>query len=296
MKIPFFKKKDSTTNVAKDSNASADQLLSDSEHEKDELISSSLSFHPEALVKPEDRYYFQFLLNELQPLKRNQVSISPIELRIEENELQAQVFFRQSLEKEIQLNSTELLLLNSEGMIQASQKFDLAELGDIPAESARPWILTFYENALQVPIDQIKTTDWTVAFKLATPHRLELSDEWESSLADEQKKRLHQYVASLTPPKPNEINLMGLEAKLDDEGKLIVSILIRNGQEKNVEISQLPLIVTDAHENEIARGGFTLPPLVVKANTSKPWTFIFPIDMVSKQEPDLSKWKVKVNQ
>ncbi|WP_394188571.1 accessory Sec system S-layer assembly protein [Paenisporosarcina quisquiliarum] len=297
MKIPFFKKKDSIQNsTAKESNASVEQFDLESEMVEDVLISTSLSFHPEATIQPEDRYYFQFLLNELSPLKRNQISISPIELKIEESEVHAQVFFRQSLKKEVQLGSAELLLMNGAGQVQASQTFDLAEVGQLPAESARPWIVTFNQQSFKVPIEQIKTTDWTVAFKLASPHRLELSEEWETSLAEDQKERLHQLVAGLTPPKVNEINLMGLEAKQDEEGKLIISILIRNGQEKNIEISQLPLVVTDASKVEVARGGFTLPPLTVKANTSKPWTFIFPREMVVSENIDLSKWKVQIQQ
>jgi len=296
MKIPFFKKKNSNNQTAKDSYASSDQFGLEPKIDEDVLVNTKLSFKSESGVQTEDRYYFQFLLNELQPLKRNQISISPIELRVEEQNIHAQLFFRQSLEKEVQLSSAELLLMNGEGQIQAAQTFDLSEVGQLPAESARPWIVTFTQDSLRVPVEQIKPTDWTVAFKLSSPHRLELSDEWETSLADEQKERLHQLVSGLTPPKPNEVNLMGLEAKQDDEGKLIVSILIRNGQEKNIEISQLPLTVIDATNQEIARGGFTLPPLVVKANTSKPWTFIFPKEMVSNQNPDLSVWKVQTNQ
>lgn len=296
MKIPFFKKKNSKNQTATDTFASSDQFGLEPNNEEDVLVNTKLSFKSESGVQTEDRYYFQFLLNELQPLKRNQISISPIELRVEEQNIHAQLFFRQSLEKEVQLSSAELLLMNGEGQIQAAQTFDLSEVGQLPAESARPWIVTFTQDSLRVPVEQIKPTDWTVAFKLSSPHRLELSDEWETSLADEQKERLHQLVSGLTPPKANEVNLMGLEAKQDDEGKLIVSILIRNGQEKNIEISQLPLTVIDATNQEIARGGFTLPPLVVKANTSKPWTFIFPKEMVSNQNPDLSVWKVQTNQ
>lgn len=296
MKIPFFKKKNSSNQTTTDSYASSDQFGVETQNEEDVLVKTKLSFKSESGVQAEDRYYFQFLLNELQPLKRNQISISPIELRVEEQNIHAQLFFRQSLEKEVTLSSAELLLMNGGGQIQAAQTFDLSEVGQLPAESARPWIVTFTKDSLKVPVEQINTSDWTVAFKLSTPHRLELSDEWETSLADEQKERLHQMVSGLTPPKPNEVNLMGLEAKQDDEGKLIVSILIRNGQEKNIEISQLPLTVIDATNQEIARGGFTLPPLLVKANTSKPWTFIFPKDMVSVKNPDLSVWKVQTNQ
>jgi len=294
MKIPFFKKK-TKDNSGKEFHTSADQILDVNEIELDEEVTPSLSFHPDAPFQPEDRYYFQFLLNELPALKRNQVSISPIELKIENDVLHAQVFFRHSLEKAIRLEETDLLILDSNGEVIAQKTFDLNELGELPSESARPWILDFEQSSLRIPIDRISTSDWQVAFKLKKPHALELSKEWEVSLADEEKAKLKALVDGLTPPKINEVNLMGLQAQVNDSGSLVVSLLIRNGQEKNIDISQLPLKVSDASGEEIARGSFTLE-LQVKANTSKPWTFIFPPEMVSKASPDLSAWRVEIPQ
>lgn len=295
MKIPFFKKK-SNDSTGKEFHTSADQLLGENEIEREEEVSPSLSFHPEAPIQPEDRYYFQYLLNELPALKRNQVSISPIEMKIENDLVHAQVFIRHSLERAILLEETDLLLLGPNGEVFAQQTFDLHALGELPIESARPWILEFAQSSLKKPIDQILTTDWQVAFKLKTPHALDLPKEWESSLADEQISKLKALVDGLTPPKVNEVNLMGLQAQVDENGSLIVSLLIRNGQEKNIDISQLPLKVSDASGEEIAKGSFTLAPLQVKANTSKPWTFIFPKQMVSNASPDLSSWKVEIPQ
>lgn len=293
MKIPFFKKK-STQPAGQEFQASAEQILGNNEKQQEEEISPSLSFHPDAPIQPEDRYYFQFLLNELPPLKRNQVSISPIEIKVENEAVHAQVFFRHSLERMIKLDKTDLLLLGHDGKILAQQAFDLSLLGEIPPESARPWIIEFSKESLQIPLETIPTMDWQVAFKLKTPHSLDLSKEWESSLAEEQKSKLRAMVDGLTPPKVNEINLMGLQANVDPNGSLVVSLLIRNGQEKHIDISQLPLKVTDASGEEIAKGSFTLAPLQVKANTSKPWTFIFPKEMVLKESLDLSSWRVEI--
>ena len=57
-------------------------------------------------------------------------------------------------------------------------------------------------------------------------------------------------------------------------------------------LNNLPLIVEDASGEVIAKGGFKLDQLEVKANTSKPWTFIFPKELLLKENIDLSKWKV----
>ena len=47
------------------------------------------------------------------------------------------------LEQSISVGSVELMLLDAEGEMLASQEFDLNELGDIPGKSARPWVFVF---------------------------------------------------------------------------------------------------------------------------------------------------------
>ena len=59
-----------------------------------------------------------------------------------------------------------------------------------------------------------------------------------------------------------------------------------------MKLEQLPLVVEDASGEVIAKGTFKLNQLEIKANTSKPWIFIFPKERLLKEEIDLSKWKV----
>ena len=141
---------------------------------------------------------------------------------------------------------------------------------------------------------EIPQTDWKLAFELKRPkepHALDLEESWEKSLAEPDKEKLEQLVKSITPPKAGEVNFMGIQARLDDAGALHTTLLIRNGSEKNVKFEQLPLIVEDASGEVIAKGGFRFEQLEVKANTSKPWTFIFPKELLLKEDIDLSKWK-----
>ncbi len=77
---------------------------------------------------------------------------------------------------------------------------------------------------------------------------------------------------------------MGLEAALQENGSLAVTVLIRNGSKsKSINIEQLPLVVEDADGDQVCQGGFTLNDFEVKANTTKPWTFIFPEPLVVKK-------------
>jgi SLAP domain-containing protein len=92
------------------------------------------------------------------------------------------------------------------------------------------------------------------------------------------------------------VNFTGFQVKPQPEGNLAVSLFIRNGNKQHINLEQLPLELLDATDEVVARGSFKLDNLEVKANTSKPWTFIFPSQMVTKENPDLSRWTIKVIQ
>lgn len=256
-------------------------------------VKTALSFPDNVKVSEEERYYFQFLNNELPPLKENQISLSGVELKVENGDVYVTAFVRNSLPKGIRFDKeTTLLLIGPNGEVIARKAFNLSGLGEIPAESSRPWLFLFEKN--YVGMTEIPQTDWKLAFELKKamgPHALDLEESWEKALAEQDKEQLEKLVKEMTPPKPGEVNFMGIQATQTEEGALHVTLLIRNGSEKNIQIQQLPLIVEDASNEIIAKGGFQLNSLEIKANTSKPWTFIFPKELLLKEEIDLSKWK-----
>lgn len=256
-------------------------------------VKTSLSFPDTVKVTDEERYYFQFLNNELPPLKENQISLSGVELKVDNGDVYVTAFVRNSLPKGIRFDQeTTLLLVGPNGEALARKPFDLSGLGELPAESSRPWLFLFEEKYVNVA--EIPHTDWKLAFELKKakgPHALDLEESWEKALAGQDREKLEILVKEMNPPKPGEVNFMGIQATQTEEGALHVTLLIRNGSEKNIQLQQLPLIVEDATHEIIAKGGFQLDSLEIKANTSKPWTFIFPKEILLKEKLDLSQWK-----
>ncbi|WP_108668986.1 accessory Sec system S-layer assembly protein [Peribacillus acanthi] len=287
----FRKKKDSMKRQGNDSVVSSNDLLQESNNQAiatDASIDTELSFHPTWEVPTEQMYVYRFLNNDLAPLKPNQISLSGIELRQEGESLVVVAFVRNSLDKGIKFNDVQLLLMDAEKKPIARHTFDMSVLGEIPGRSSRPWMFTF--PAASVMQKEFSSKDWTLAFELKQKHRLDLHESWEEQLSSEDKEKLNKLVDSLEAPKEGEVNFMGVQAKLSDNGDLHATILIRNGSTKNIQLQQVPLKVIDATDEVVAQGGFQLE-LEVKANTSKPWTFIFPSSMITAT-PDLSKWKV----
>lgn len=272
---------------------STDIGAADNSTATEELIQTKLSFHPEWDVKEEDRYVYQFLNNECAPLKPNQLSLSGLELQRDEGtgRVTVNALVRSSLDRPIQLEEMTLVLLGTDKELLAKKKFDLSKLGELPPASSRPWNFVF--EASSVKVDELPESGWTLAFQLKPAHQLDLEESWENALPEDEKQKLKELVEKqLTPPGEGEVNFMGLQIQRSSEEHLHVSVLIRNGSEKDVTFQQIPLIVEDASGEVIATGGFQMNEFTVKAYTTKPWTFIFPKELIQKEAMDLSTWKV----
>lgn len=293
--LGFFKRdKSKIAKEGEDHTVDSKELFGDEAQDTGREVKTKLHFPAGVQVGQEERYYYQFLNNELPLLKENQISLSGIEVNKEEDgRVLVKAFVRNSLPKGITFNEpVPLLLMGPEETLLARKTFNLAELGEIPAESSVPWLFVFEKP--YVLAEEIPQTDWKLAFELKKergPHTLDLEESWEKSLADTDKRKLEELVKKITPPKPGEVNFMGIQARLATDGSLHCTLLIRNGSEKNMQLEQLPLVIEDASGEVVAKGGFVLDHFEVKANTSKPWTFIFPKELLLKDNPDLSRWK-----
>ncbi|MCM3711720.1 accessory Sec system S-layer assembly protein [Sporosarcina luteola] len=292
----MFKK---TEKTGSDSTIDSEEILEGSaQSEGTDDIETTLSLHPQWTLSQEQEYVFRFLANELEPLKPNQISLSGIDIDVEpaNGSWLVKSFFRSSLEQSISVGSVELMLLDAEGKTLASQEFDLKELGDIPGKSARPWVFVFTKD--NIFAEEPPAENWKLAFNVQSmvPHKLELEQAWEDGLTAEQKEALEKVVENMPKLKPREVNFAGFQVKKQDDGSIAASIFIRNGHSKQINIEKLPLELIDATGEIVARGSFDLAPLSVKANTSKPWTFIYPKEMVQKEDPDFSRWTIRVPQ
>ncbi|MGE8080432.1 accessory Sec system S-layer assembly protein [Peribacillus loiseleuriae] len=274
-----------------DSTFSSNELLGSATEEsvEERTVKTALFIHPAIEINVEDKYYLQFLNNELPLLKENQVSLSGIDLISDGANILVSAFIRNSLAKAIQFDKLPLLLLGGNEEVLARNEFDLSQLGEIPAESSVPWKFSFpisEQNPAEIP-----QNGWKIAFELKTPHTLELEESWEKNLEESEKNKLRDMINTLSPPKSGEVNFMGLQAQQSQNGNLHITMLIRNGSDKSIKLEQIPLIVEDATGDVIAKGGFTLESFEVRNNTSKPWTFIFPKELILKEELDLSSFK-----
>ncbi|MGG3449191.1 accessory Sec system S-layer assembly protein [Domibacillus aminovorans] len=298
--LSFFKRKEKPDtdlkNDGRENAISAGEITGDAAASSEEEVTTALSLHPSITVPKEQMYVLQFLNNELPALKRNQLSLSGIEWTKQSTGLAVSAFVRNTVEKEISLEDVSLLLLNEKNELKARHTFQLNELGALPADSSRPWTFVFPSASVNEQV-ALGKENWLIAFDLMSrKHKLDLDPKWEESLPTSEKEKLEELVEKLGAPQKDELNFTGLNARFLEDGNLNISLLIRNGYERNVNIEKLPLKLIDAARDTVAEGQFNVGNLEVRANTTKPWTFIFPASLIKKEKPDLSKWSVHVTQ
>ncbi|MGE6516270.1 accessory Sec system S-layer assembly protein [Lysinibacillus sphaericus] len=294
----FFKKSDK---VVQENTIDSKDLLGNASSKKSDNrdVVTKLSFHPDWDVPQEQKYIFNFLANELEPLKPNQLSLSSISVDEDprSGNWLVRAFFRSSLPEAIELGEIELFIMDKNDELVASKKFDFKALGTIPAESTRPWVFEFEKSTIKV--DEVPEEGWKIAFNLVSlrEHQLELDPTWEEQLPPAQKEELAKIVKTLPKLGETEVNFTGLQAKFANNGSLNVSIFIRNGHSKAINLEQLPIEIIDAKGKQIAKGSFKMEPvLTVQPNSTKPWTFIFPSQLVNPKGADLSRWTARVTE
>jgi accessory Sec system S-layer assembly protein len=291
----FFKK---ATKTGADSTVDSSELIEDAfppNEEKNE-VSTNLSISHEWRISKEQEYVLKFLSNDLPPLKADQLSLAGIDIDQDEKSgnWHVQAFLRSSLDRPIKLGKAELMILDANSNVLAAQEFDLSQIGDMPAFSNRPWIFIFEKNNIQKPEPPID--DWTIAFNVRSlvPHTLDLDPSWDEALPENQKIALRELVNGLPELKPREVNITGFRSQFTEDGGLAASVFIRNGHTRHIQLDKIPLEILDAAGKQVAKGSFKLESLTIKANTSKPWTFIFPKEMLQTENPDLSRWTARI--
>jgi accessory Sec system S-layer assembly protein len=293
----FFSKTElnNLTMKGRESFVSSRKAKKEEEEPKTETVSTELSFPPSWEVSGEEKEAFQKLHEQCDPMTSGQAAISGIHMKkTEAGDYAFLVFIRHTMEKKLKMNEVTLSIFDEQDEVLGRKTFQLEDFGEVPPNGSRPWEFLFSEKDLFT--EKIPEEGWKLVFQLSPvskTHSLELTKSWRKRLPQEQQRRLRKMVEKVGPPRPGQVNFLGLSAKMVKEREeLHISLLIRNGGEKTINLEKLPLVVEDASGEVIANGIFTLDPkLQVKAHTSTPWNFVFPKSMIKKSEPDLSKWR-----
>lgn len=235
-------------------------------------------------------------LDELVPIKEGQVNVAGIYAYDLGDKYEVKVYLRNGMKNEINFEKIPFKIINSKGEVLASQIFDLREMGNIPSYSARPWVLYFDKK--NVFVDEIPMDDWKLVFdnSLKALRNLNVDIENLPSGIDEESKKVYtDFLEGLPSLKEGEISFSKFSIGINEDGYLLVTILIRNGCNRKVNIEKLPMTIKDENGNIVVSEVFELNDLDVSAMKGKICNFAFPLKMKEKAVIPLDSWQIEYN-
>ncbi|MTW87387.1 SLAP domain-containing protein [Virgibacillus dakarensis] len=107
--------------------------------------------------------------------------------------------------------------------------------------------------------------------------KLTFESSWEKALSVKDRNRIEQVFSETIIPKNTPAHFTLLWQALNYKKELLVTALVHNSSQQIFSFHHTDLKYIE-YGKTVAEYSFTLPTLIIKPNTSMPWTFIFPTD------------------
>jgi SLAP domain-containing protein len=124
-------------------------------------------------------------------------------------------------------------------------------------------------------------------------HQLIYESTWEKSMSKKDKELFERLYQDNLTDISEEVRFLNLRTGFNVHGDLFATVLIQNGTDKDIPLFQLPLRYCDA-KGVIAEESFTYQSLIIQAQSSTPWTFLFPKEKIQRKEINLTEWRVSL--
>jgi len=295
--LSFFKqiKGKKKNRLGQETNTNVSEFINEDIENIDEEIDTVLSVHPSWNLTDEQKYVLNFMHFELPKLKRNRINLTGMQITQNDTHLEVSIFIRNSSKYEVDLPKEVILVIKTnDDQIIAKRVFDLSEVGTLPPESSRPWVLTIPKNELQ--LTQFSTLDFKVdfSFEQIVHERLVFDPRWNAILTPEARADFERLVAQLPPMQENQISLVGYAIKKFDNGRIGASAFIRNSYSKPAVFKNLPVMILDNNKQIVAEGMFEDLNLNIPAKSVTPWSFAFGPTTIKQENADLTTWYITV--
>ncbi len=231
-------------------------------------------------------------INEIKPLGENQINLATTYILKKENELELGIFIRNTMKSSLSLETIDLAVQSSKGDIIATVQCDLKGLGAMPSCTGTPYTLKFSLNEGTI---YNKDEEYKVIFVNGDELKGFRSVETEIEnmpidISFEEEEALISFAKTLTTLKKDEVNISIFDIIKTDNGGIDITLLIRNGYNKNIELNRLPITIMNYNNYPIckhvfndANGLVSISPLKAKLiklsiDPSKIYNTVFDLD------------------
>ncbi|MFD3155974.1 SLAP domain-containing protein [Haloimpatiens sp. FM7330] len=260
------------------------------------VVDTELSLHPkqENVVSDFQKEFIEDEIKDLPPIKEGDINVSAAYIYDIGDKYELSIYIRNGLTKPINLEKVPFDIVNSKDEVLASQIFDLKEMGKIPAHSVRPWKIYFDKE--NVNVDEIPQDDWKIVFdsriKAIRYVKVQLEDLPED-IAEDKREMLQQYVNDLPKLKDGDFSISTFYVKEEEDGSLGVTLIMRNGTNKAVELGKLPVTIYDAEGKLATKGVFENINVQINPYKATVREFVFLKEQRLPGDFNFEKWTVK---
>lgn len=250
------------------------------------------------ISKMEEELFREELAN-LPPLNEGEISIDGVYAVPLEDKLQVGIFLRNATTAPILFRKCTLKLIGNDGSVWVKQEFSLGKAGDLPAFSGRPWEVEFELENVYVEPSIIGPDNWKIVFDLPegdVPYFPMVEDRQPEPLNQEQISRLHKVFKELPPIKEGAIYISPFDLAVQEDGYILVTIIVRHNIAHPIILSRFPLELLDAQRKVVARACFDIDEFALEAKSFFLKTFAFPESTFLVKEADLTNWNISANE
>lgn len=197
-------------------------------------------------------------INKENPLEENQVNLATTYFLNNGSELEVGFFIRNTMKSALSLEVINLAIQSSKGNIIATLQCNLKEIGTMPSCTGTPYSLKFSLNEGAI---YNKDEEYKVIFVNGDGLKGFRSVETEIEnmpidISFEEEEALISFAKTLATLKKDEVNISIFDIIKTDNGGIDITLLIRNGYNKNIELDRLPITIMNYNNYPICKHVF----------------------------------------
>ncbi|MDF2683183.1 MAG: hypothetical protein K0R47_4373 [Brevibacillus sp.] len=228
----------------------------------------------------------QYIHDELPAVVRDEIGIVPFFTQVTDEGYVVLTYIRNATNRSVLLQKLPLTLMTADGEVVAKKTFDLIPSGPIGDLSSRPFEFLFRWNEFsKLPEQEVPLT--LTYLKPVSPK--EVGQELNQGLTKEESEQYLNQVDQTGPVEPGQVDLQVLDIAPGEDNGIRVVVAFRNGLEKRLEFTEVPIIVNDEQGNNVARVQYTLHNMKVEANSNRVWAFDIPSTSIKQENVDIAK-------
>ncbi len=194
-------------------------------------------------------------INSIEAIEENQINLAISYILYENNKLEVGFFIRNTLKSAIALENVELAIQDSKGNIIADLKCNLNGLGSMPSYTGTPCNLEFKLNKgnsfnsnekYRIIFNTHKEMKSLKAVKADI-------ENIPMDIPFEDEEAIRRFEKGLDILKKDEINIDVFKAERINNDSIDITLLIRNGYDKEIRLERLPLTIINSNNYPVCK-------------------------------------------